>query len=108
MSGGTRRSEDDEKNSFGLDAKFGEFAQGTEGSTQTGDPGSNGENNKIGVSCEFPSQQVAIFDIDRPSFRFAFKVGIGVGDDKVERAMDRCQCSQGRTAAEGGPIAMPA
>jgi hypothetical protein len=29
MSGGTRRSEDDEKNSFGLDAKFGEFAQGT-------------------------------------------------------------------------------
>ena len=106
MSSGTRCSENDQKNSIGLDAKLREFAQGMKRSIQSGDSGSSGENNKIGIFCEFPSQQIAIFDIDRPGCRFAFKVGIGVGDDKVERAMDRCQCSQGRATAEGGPIAM--
>jgi hypothetical protein len=106
MSGGTRCTEDDQKNSVRLDAKFCEFAQGMKCSTQAGDPGSSGENNKIGISCEFSSEQVAIFDIDRPGFRFALEVGIGVGHDKLERAMDRCQCSQGRAAAESRPIAM--
>jgi hypothetical protein len=106
MSGGTRRSEDDEKNSLGLDAKFREFAEVMKRSTQSGDPGSNGENNEIGIACEFPSEQVAIFDVDRPGLRFALKVGIGVGHDELERAMNRCQCRQGRAAAKSRPIAM--
>jgi hypothetical protein len=84
MSGGTRRPEDDQKNSFGLGAKLGEFVQVMERSTQSGDPSSSGENNKIGISCEFPSEQVAILDVDRPGFRFALEVGIGIGDDEVE------------------------